>query len=63
MLALVLSLLIAVASGWYAFELAGRKGRHQHAWMIATVLFLLPLLILLILPSAKDKDSEMIQAA
>ncbi|MEM9439400.1 MAG: hypothetical protein AAGA73_03050 [Pseudomonadota bacterium] len=47
----MIAFLIVFLLGWWAFRLAESKGRNPHFWMIATVIFGIPILILLLLPA------------
>ena len=42
---------VALLAGAAAYRLAERRGRSPRVWMIASVLFVLPALILPLLPS------------
>lgn len=56
MLFLVASIVVAALAGWLAYGLAQRKGRSAMGWMVASVLFILPVMILAVLPSRKGHD-------
>jgi apolipoprotein N-acyltransferase len=47
----VISLIAALAAGWLAYRLAEHKGRSPRAWMAASVLLVVPLLLLVLLPA------------
>ncbi|MEM7024667.1 MAG: hypothetical protein AAF637_19120 [Pseudomonadota bacterium] len=48
---LAISLVIALITGLLAYRVAERKGRSPGTWMTATVLFVVPLLLLVLLPA------------
>lgn len=52
MLYLILSIVVAVLAGWLAYGLAARKRRNPWGWTIASVLFIVPVLVLAVLPPA-----------
>ncbi len=47
----IIVLLLMFALGWWAFRLADSKGRNPYIWMIATVIIVVPIFVLLMLPS------------
>lgn len=54
----IISLLLAFALGWWAFRLADSKGRNPYLWMIATVIFVFPILVLAMLPSRTSPPAQ-----
>ncbi|MEM7290241.1 MAG: hypothetical protein AAF412_07745, partial [Pseudomonadota bacterium] len=61
MIVMLALLVIAAIAGWYAYRLAEQKGRRPRLWMVLTVFFLVPLLVLLVLPSTRDLDGSVSQ--
>lgn len=51
-------LLVTIALGYLANRIARLKGRDPWVWTILTVVLLFPILILLILPTARGNDSS-----
>jgi uncharacterized membrane protein YeaQ/YmgE (transglycosylase-associated protein family) len=53
---LIASVVVAVLAGWLAAGLARRKGRSVTGWTIASVLFIVPVMILAVLPSLRGHE-------
>lgn len=51
---LIVATIVSVLAGVCAHYLARRKGRAVKPWVIASVLFILPVVILLLLPGKTD---------
>jgi len=49
---LIVSGIVAFLAGWLAYGLAARKRRNPWGWMVASVLLIVPVLILAVLPPA-----------
>ena len=49
MIYLAVSILVSFLAGWLAYGLARRKGRNAWGWMIASVLLVVPVLILAVM--------------
>lgn len=56
MIYLIASAVVAFLAGWLAYGLAQRKGRNATGWMVASVLFIVPVMILAVLPSLRGHD-------
>ena len=54
MIYFAVSILVAFLAGWLAYGLARRKGRNAWGWMTASVVLIVPVLILAVLPPAHD---------
>lgn len=59
MVYMVVSILVSFLAGWLAYGLARRKGRSAWGWMIASVLFIVPVLILAVLPPAEGGSDRL----
>ncbi len=54
---LVVALVMTVLAGLTAHYLAQKKGRAVRPWVIFSVLFILPVLLLALLPARDGKDT------
>lgn len=63
MMLLITLLLVTIALGYLANRIARLKGRDPWVWTILTVVLLFPILILLILPTARGNDSSLTRNA
>lgn len=48
-----IALIISLLAGLFAYHLAERKRRNPRVWMIASVLLVVPLLLLAVLPAKR----------
>jgi len=53
---LVASLVVAALAGWLAYGLARRKGRNAVGWTAASVIFIVPVMVLAVLPPKREHD-------
>lgn len=52
------SLVVAVFAGWLAYGLAERKGRNRWGWTLASVVLIVPVLVLAVLPTKRPTPGE-----
>lgn len=63
MVLLAILCLLAFAAGWLAYRLAQSKGRNPWIWMTASILFIVPVVILLVLPKRTAAELSQKRAA
>lgn len=52
------SVVMAVFAGWLAYGLAQRKGRSPWGWAVASLILIVPVLVLAVLPSKRPEQRE-----